>query len=129
MGQNNVMRWDCEKSGCFNIKHRVKLGMLSSALPRRIGFTDVDGIVEINGKGLLLEWKGKDVPIPTGQHIMFSRLTRGKTLTVFVVEGNAETMEVYSLGYYFDGKKFENTTMNLPGLIESIRGWVKDVQP
>ena len=128
MGQNNVMRWVCERDGCFNKKHRVKLGRLSDALPGNIGFTDVDGIVEINGKGLMLEWKGEAVPVPRGQHIMYVRLTRGKALTVIIVEGDAETMDVYSIGYYYDGKKIDTGKASLDTLVETIKSWVSFAQ-
>ncbi len=52
-----VMHWDCKQQGCFNQKKRLKFGVFKESLPGRISFSDVDGIVEINGNLLLLEWK------------------------------------------------------------------------
>lgn len=125
MGQNNIMRWDCDKQGCFNLKHRVKLGALSEALPGRIGFTDVDGIVEINGRGLMLEWKGENVPVPRGQDIMYRRLTRGKKLSVIIVEGDAEDMSVEKIGYYHDGVRYDTQPASFEALMNAIKGWVE----
>ena len=53
----NPLRWDCEKRGCFNIKRRPKIEVFHKCFPGNINFGDVDGIVEINGRGLMLEWK------------------------------------------------------------------------
>lgn len=53
----NPMQWNCERQGCFNVKKRPKIEMFADCLPRKISFSDIDGIVEINGNLLLLEWK------------------------------------------------------------------------
>jgi hypothetical protein len=78
----NPLRWDCEKQGCFNKKCRPKIEIFADCFPRRINFGDVDGLVEINGKGLLLEWKSVLKDIPTGQKIAYQKLTQGGSLTV-----------------------------------------------
>ena len=49
------MRWDCSASGCFNVKRRPKVEQFADALPGRVSFGDVDGIVEINGWFLMIE--------------------------------------------------------------------------
>lgn len=67
----NPMKWDCEERGCFNRKMRPKLEEFAACLPGRIAFTDVDGIVEIGGRFLMLEWKSRPGRIATGQRIMF----------------------------------------------------------
>ena len=124
MGQRNVMRWDCEERGCFNKAHRLKMEIFHDCFPGRINFTDVDGIVEINGYGLMLEWKGSGVPIKvgSGQHIMYGRLTRGKKITVLVVNGDASDMSVEGIGWYFDGKKTEPVDADF----ETLKKWIKD---
>lgn len=88
------MRYDCGKSGCFNKVHRPKLEMFADCFPGRINFGDVDGLVEINGHFLMLEWKSHHGEIPTGQRITYERLVDTGKFTIVIVCGNAETMEV-----------------------------------
>jgi hypothetical protein len=93
----NPLRWDCAKSGCFNKKKRPKIEVFSCCFPGNINFGDVDGIVEINGKILMLEWKSKISDLPTGQKIMYERITNNPSYTVLIVFGDPESMNV--LGY------------------------------
>jgi hypothetical protein len=88
------MRWDCEKRGCFNIKMRPKIEVFAECFPGRINFGDIDGIVEIGGNALMLEWKSAPSPLPHGQRIMYAQLTIPGTLIVTCIAGNAETMVV-----------------------------------
>lgn len=100
----NPLRYDCEQSGCFNKKKRPKIEQFADCFPSGIGFTDVDGIVEIGGKGLLLEWKPAPVLITeTGQGIMYRKLTKSSLLTVICLAGNAETMEVSHMASFTAG--------------------------
>ena len=48
-GGYNPMRWDCEKSGCFNVKCRPKIEVFAECFPGRINFGDMDGRVELGG--------------------------------------------------------------------------------
>ena len=87
------MRWVCDRDGCFNTKMRLRLGVYDHCFPGAIGLSDVDGAVELNGYFLWLEWKASPAPVPTGQRIMFERLTApDERFTVFVVEGDPATM-------------------------------------
>ena len=105
----NPMRWDCNKGGpgvnCFNKKRRPKIEVFSKCFPGKISLGDIDGIVEINWRGLLLEWKTDTNKPTTGQRIMYERLTSQGLLTVVFVVGNAETMEVSHVGTFFLGKQ------------------------
>lgn len=102
----NPMRWDCEKDGCFNVKRRPKIEVFCGCFPGRINFGDVDGIVEINGVALMLEWKTSiSRDIPTGQRIMYERVTYNEKISVIIVEGNAETMECKRYCLFYGGKK------------------------
>jgi len=95
----NVMRWDCEKQGCFNVKMRVKLNLLFDCFPGAIGLSDLDGFVEYQNKFLILEWKSFLGDIPTGQRIAFERFSSvgDGTITVIGIVGNAEDMSVTHL--------------------------------
>lgn len=60
-----------------------------SFLPTHVSFGDLDGIVERNGRFLVLETKGIGVPVPNGQAVMFSRMVETGLFTVVVLWGNA----------------------------------------
>jgi hypothetical protein len=94
------LRWNCEKQGCFNRVKRPKIEVFDDCLPGKIEFGDVDAIVEIKGRALILEWKPSQ-EIGKGQQIMWTRLTRDKVLTAFVVAGDAETMDVQARGKFW----------------------------
>ena len=125
----NPLRWNCDKGGpgknCFNRLRRPKIEVFADCFPGRISFGDVDGIVEINGYGLMLEWKAHNRALPKGQQIMYERLTISGLITVICVVGNAETMEcthysIFSLGRYFPPKESD-----LEGIKEIVRRWVQ----
>jgi hypothetical protein len=116
------MRWNCDIDGCFNIKCRLKLGIFDDIWPGKIGMSDVDGIVELHGNGLLLEWK-RDMELPQGQQIMFKRLTRGRVLTVVCVAGDAETMEVHAVKEFVDGDEGDWKPMDMVGLRTLLAAW------
>jgi hypothetical protein len=120
----NRMMWNCERDGCFNILKRPKLEHLSEALPGKCAFGDVDGIAEINGYGLLLEWKPAPVALSEGQRIMYERLTRSKILTVLVIAGDARTMAISHVAHFFRGKWTGWQASSLDGVRTAIRSWV-----
>ena len=117
-----VMNWDCERQGCFNRKKRLKFGVFKDCLPGKISFSDVDGIVEINGNLLLMEWKDHH-NLGTGQRILFERLTRFCPAAVLIVEGDAETMAVDSVAIVHGGQIDPPWQADLDGLRQLIRGW------
>jgi hypothetical protein len=119
------MRWDCETQGCFNVKCRPKIEQFCDCFPGKISFGDVDAIVEINGQTLMLEWKSDDRAIKTGQRIMFETLTKEKTMTVLVVVGNAETMQVEKYLVFFEGRQSKWFDASLLDVKEFIQRWVK----
>jgi hypothetical protein len=121
----NPMRWNCEKSGCFNIYRRPKIEIFHDCFPGKISFGDVDGIVEINGKGLMLEWKSQSIDIPTGQRIMYQRLSRGELLTVIVLCGDPQTMEVTYMGWFFSGRYTEPERCTTDTAKIRIKEWVE----
>lgn len=124
----NPLRWNCTESGCFNKLKRPKIEYLAEALPGRMAFSDVDAITEYKGHFLLLEWKSFVAPVPTGQRIMFERMSAtGRKTKILVVVGNAETMEVTNCLVYADGRSSPWEECTLDGLKDRIREWVNDV--
>ncbi len=85
------MRWQCETNGCFNQLMRPKIEVFDQCFPRAVAFGDVDAIVEMGSKFLLLEWKSRP-GLKGGQAKMYQRLPL--SFTTLVIVGNAESMEV-----------------------------------
>lgn len=119
----NPMRWDCGASGCFNVKRRPKIEMFADCFPGRVNFGDVDGLVEMSGIFCLIEWKGEGGTLRRGQEISFSAFTRVIGNIVFVVEGNAETMEVWRYCIFWKGRPREWVGADLSAVKQRIRGW------
>lgn len=106
MTKCNMLRYDCGENAenCFNRKKRLKFHVLEKAMPRRIGFSDIDGFSEINGYCCFIEWKEPGAPLEYAQETAFKRLTAlSPKIVVFVVAGDAENMEVASWRVIYDG--------------------------
>lgn len=123
----NPLRWNCEKSGCYNETLRPRIEEFAECFPRRIGMSDVDGIVEIGGRFLLLEWKAPGGHVTTGQRIMFERMTAESTdplkFTVIVVCGHPRTLEVESVQVFSHGRAGPVEPVELDGLKARISAW------
>jgi len=124
MAGANPLRWCCETQGCFNLKKRPKIEQFAECLPRACKFGDIDGLAEINGHGLLLEWKPRPIELPTGQRLTYERLTATGLLSCIVIAGDAETMIVSAIGKYFHGRWTGWSPGTLNDAKEAIRKWV-----
>jgi hypothetical protein len=124
LAPNNGLRWNCRVRGCFNENCRPKLEVFAGCFPRKINFGDVDGIVELNGRFLLLEWKGPGGTVKLAQlrsYLAFTRQSDGNV--VFVVGGAADTMRVSDFAIVWQGKFFPSTPGNLDDLKQRLRAW------
>ena len=118
----NPMRWNCETQGCFNIKKRPKIELFAECLPGKIAMTDVDGLTEVCGNLLYIEWK--DHPgLSLGQRILFERMTALCPATVIIVEGDAEEMTVSSICIVWNGTIGSREEADLEDLKNTIRAW------
>lgn len=86
------------------MKKRPKIEQFCEAFPGRISLSDIDGVVEVNGRFLILEWKDDPKPLPTGQRIMFGWWARlpDRMFTIICVAGSAETMHVTHAMHYLN---------------------------
>lgn len=120
------LRWQCENKGCYR-RLMPKLGAFDDCFPGRIGMSDVDGIVEIGGRFLMLEWKGAGGAVTTGQRILFERLTAlapdRTRLTVIVVSGEPREPTVETVQVFAGGKAGPVERTNLDGLKARISAW------
>lgn len=123
----NPMRYNCERDGCFNKKRRPKIETFAECFPRRINFGDVDGLVELNGFFLLLEWKGEEGSLRSvrqGQARSYLIFTKQIGNLVIVAFGNAETMLVEGYSVFWAGKQHQFQPADLDELKTRIRKWV-----
>lgn len=102
--KSNPLRWDCDKRGCFNVKKRPKIELFAECFPGNIMMSDIDGETEINGKWLRIEWKEDGAPLTNGQRINYRKLTQQTETVVYIVHGDAETMEITNFDCFYNGK-------------------------
>ena len=121
------MRYNCEKTGCFNLKRRPKIEVFDDCFPGRIAMTDVDSLVEINCHFLFMEFKSKAAPatLPTGQRILYENLTKHLNFTVAIISGDAETMEIESLTWVYGGKMSPPKPVSLDQLRQRFKEWAE----
>jgi hypothetical protein len=96
-----TIRHDCDAGGCY--KDRLPdWSILDGCFPRGIRPSDVDGIVELNGFFLMLEWKGADADVSLGQRRLFQNLTggspKGQVLVIYGAKGEPTEIELYQRG-------------------------------
>lgn len=126
MGRANPLRWDCDSKGCFNLKKRPKIELFAECLPGNMAFGDIDGIAELNGNFLLLEWKQSiSGDIGRGQAIMYERMASNPAWHVFVIVGDPETMKIERYAVFHSGKMSRWKPANIDDVKERIRGWVR----
>ena len=120
------MRWDCspDKDGCYRRLGQPDLTVLDECFPGRIAMTDVDGLVEINGQFLFLEWKRRG-DVPAGQRIMFERLTKHPEFTILVILGDPATMAVERYDVFQGGRRRGWRACDLPELRRRVRTWAR----
>ena len=127
------MRWNCfdPGKGCYR-KLMPRLGMFDDCFPGKIGMSDVDGMVELGGRFLMLEFKSHGGRLLTAQRLAFQRMTEGSIdpmkFTVIVVFGDPETMEVTTLQVFSRGKGEEPEPCTLEELRSRIREWAMRAQ-
>lgn len=105
------MRWACDRHGCFNVHKRPKIEVFAEFLPAGTSFGDVDGIHEYRGLFILLEWKpssdwaSQPDRVSAGQSRLFREFTKAlyERSVVFVIAGDAKTMQVHWLKRFWRG--------------------------
>lgn len=120
---SGVMRWNCLRDGCWKDANQLKFNVFSGLFPRSINFTDIDGVVEWNGRALAIEWKSEGTDVPTGQEIMMRRLSDDRRWTWVVVEGDAADMSVARYRWVFGGEVTHWETGDMSSLKERIESW------
>ena len=127
-----LMRWNCKEKGkCFR-NLCPKLGAFDDCFPGKIGMSDVDGVVELGGRFLFLEWKSPGGSLTTGQRITFQNLTSlspdPMKVQVILVSGDPETMDVFSVQVWSAGKAGDVVECDLEGLKDRMTAWAARAQ-
>lgn len=118
------MRYDCEKSGCYNTRHRLNFDVFYDCFDGKISMSDIDAAVEVNGNFLFLEWKSHSGDIPTGQRIFFENMTQeSMRFQALVVHGDAETMDVSGVAFVSMGSVSPFKPCDMEKLQSIIRDW------
>ena len=119
----NPIRWDCLEQGCYMHKCHPRIEVFADCFPNKIAMSDIDGVVEINGNFLFMEWKGDGGKVSTGQHILLQRLTQlSDKVVAYVVYGDSQTMQVHQVTRYYKGNS-RDYDMQLEQLKEQFRNW------
>lgn len=119
----NPIRHKCESKGCYLQNFHPKTEWFAPLFPGKINFSDMDRIVEVAGRALVLEWKGYGGEISKGQEIMWGRLTRGTMMTTIAVEGDPKSMDVSAYRICFNGKWQDWKEGGLLDLTDRIKKW------
>jgi len=124
----NPIRWNCLDQGCYMHKCHPRIEIFADCFPEKIAMSDIDGVVEINGHFLFMEWKGDGGKLSTGQHILLQRLTTlSDKVVAYVVYGDSQTMQVHKVTRYYRGNS-KDYDMQLEQLMEQFRNWGKWVK-
>ena len=122
------MRWKCMDKGCYLDKVEPRLWDFHDCFPKNMSMGDIDGIVEIKGNFLVVEWKGVGGTLTTGQHILLQNLTRlSDKVVAYVLWGNSQTMDVYKMRLYRLGK-WEDMESNRGHVDHLFRSWARMAQ-
>lgn len=123
----HTMRWQCPRDGCWKEKNLLKFDVFAGCFPRDINFTDLDGIVELNGNFLVLEWKNSPCKLPTGQRIMLERMTASGVYSALIVAGDAERMIPSHVQGWWKGRSEAWKPCDIHLLRDRICNWVEQV--
>ena len=100
------------------------LGAFDDCFPGKIGMSDIDGVVEISGRFLFLEWKSKGGGLTTGQRIMFEQITAlSHKVTVIVVCGHPRDMVIETVQVFHRGRSNKPEPCDFDGLKTRLSSW------
>lgn len=118
------LRHQCDRDGCY-ADGLPNWGMLEGCFGAgRIRPSDIDGVVDRNGRFLILESKRVGAQVKEGQHILFQSLAETGLFTVIVFFGDAAACTVKSARVYFpDGGYQPDAPCDLDGLRARCADW------
>lgn len=117
------MRWKCDEQGCFLTMSVPDLTVFDDCFSGKIGMGDLDAWVEVNDHYLFFELKHPGVKLPTGQRIMFERLTRRPDFTVVVIEARMPGWHIKSAVLFKGGVAQNLDITSLSELKNKVAAW------
>jgi len=119
------MRFSCDGGRCYLNDKVPKLGVFDDCFPGKIGFGDVDGLIERRGNFLFIEWKEPGASLTTGQSITLKKLASIPYITVLMVEGDNAKMSVESVIQVTEKGVSNKRAIDLNGLKRVFSEWFK----
>tara|TARA_A100000171_G_scaffold5149_1_gene4267 strand:- start:4502 stop:4915 length:414 start_codon:yes stop_codon:yes gene_type:complete len=124
MGHNPI-RWLCKQNGCYLTKCHPKIEEFAGCFPGKTAMSDIDGVIEINGYFMFMEWKGDGGRLHLGQEILLQQLTRvSDKIVAYVLYGNSVTMEVQMMTRIYGGRS-ETYRVSLEQVKDLFRKWTR----
>jgi hypothetical protein len=117
------MRFSCDGGRCYLNDKVPKLGVFDDCFPGKIGFGDVDGLIERRGCFLFIEWKEPGASLTTGQLITLKKLAAVPYFTVLMVEGDNAQMSVESVCQVTENGVSTKRATDLEGLKGIFANW------
>lgn len=119
---NTNIRWDCRTDGCYR-DSLPDWSPLNDCFPRSgIRVSDIDGMVEVGGHFLFMEWKLPRVEVPDGQLRALVRLSRLPNITVLIVWGQ-NTSEPVSWRIISNGQAGDEAPTNYVQWHDFVTAW------
>lgn len=113
------MRHNCGLTGCY-LANLPVWDEYIECFPRGIRPTDIDGMVEVDGRFLFMEEKGQGVPLPEGQRVALLRLAKFHDVTVVIFRPGRKS-ELEAL--IFDGSEPRGFQ---PYTRDQFKAWLSD---
>ena len=120
------MRWQCTEKGCY-LQRRSDPVMFDGCFPAGVSMGDVDGIVELNGRFLIVEFKKLNISVPEGQARMFRRLVATGLFTILVVRAAEQHVEEW-FEVTVDGS-WRTYAGDSENLRDHVISWTQSVDP
>jgi hypothetical protein len=129
--QARGFRWDCrDGDNCYASQKLFPFGQLNERLPKGVAFSDLDGICEINGNFLFIEFKSGGARIGRGQQILLEQLSAlNNKITCLVLEGECNPFTVEWVTPVIGGKWGERQQTSLSEFLDGIELWGRGIRP
>jgi hypothetical protein len=119
------MRWRCQDFGCY-LQRRSDVVMFDGCFPAGISMGNVDGIVELCGHFLMIEFRKPGRPLPIGQGHMFEQLVATGYFTVFVVFALEQHVQSWTV---FTRRGQHHEEGDVMALREAVAAWSQAHDP
>ena len=114
-----ISNYDCEAGGnCFMQRHMYDFTSLNNLVPGYNRFTDIDGVLDLAGKILFLEFKAESYELRGVQQQLHKNLTEKEGQSSLIVWRNHEGVPVQCL---WISKGEEGERIGLPNGEEDLK--------